>query len=141
LALENSLKVIFCIGESLEEREEGRMKDVVKTQLSGGLEDISKEELARIVIAYEPVWAIGTGKNATPQEAQEVHALIREELVRKYDQEAADSTSILYGGSVKPDNIEDLMKEKDLDGVLVGGASLEIDSFSSIVKKGLSVKR
>ncbi|MDP8252956.1 MAG: triose-phosphate isomerase [Candidatus Kaelpia aquatica] len=141
LALENNLEVIFCVGESLEEREEGRMEEVVKTQLLGGLEGISKDDLARIVVAYEPVWAIGTGKNATPQEAQEVHALIREELVKKYDQEAADSTSILYGGSVKSDNIEDLMKKEDLDGVLVGGASLEIGDFSELVKKGLSAKQ
>ncbi len=140
LALENSLEVIFCIGESLEEREDGKMEDVVKTQLSGGLEGISKVDLARIVIAYEPVWAIGTGKNATPQEAQEVHALIRGELAKKYDQEVADSTSILYGGSVKSENIEELMREKDLDGVLVGGASLDVEGFSNIVKKGLSAK-
>ncbi len=141
LALDNNLEVIFCIGESLEEREEGKMEDVVKTQLLGGLKDISKEDLARIVVAYEPVWAIGTGKNATPQEAQEVHAFIRAELATKYDQEAADSTSILYGGSVKAENIEELMKKEDLDGVLVGGASLEVDSFSTIVKKGLSINK
>ncbi len=140
LALDNGLEVIFCIGESLEERENGKMEEVVKTQLLGGLQNISKGDLVKIVIAYEPVWAIGTGKNATPQEAQEVHALIREELAKKYDQEAADNTSILYGGSVKPENIEELMKEKDLDGVLVGGASLKVDSFSDIVKLGLSAK-
>jgi triosephosphate isomerase (TIM) len=140
LALDNGLEVIFCIGESLEEREAGKMEDIVKSQLLGGLIDITKEDLAGIIIAYEPVWAIGTGKNATPEEAQEVHALIRAELAKKYDQETAKSISVLYGGSVNPDNIEDLMQEEDLDGVLVGGASLKIESFSDIVKKGLNAK-
>ncbi|HEO63910.1 MAG TPA: triose-phosphate isomerase, partial [Candidatus Omnitrophica bacterium] len=118
LALDCGLKAIYCIGETLSERETAKTMDVIKTQLLGGLENIPEDKFANIIIAYEPVWAIGTGRNATPSQAQEVHMFIRENIAKLYSQEAADNTSILYGGSVKPDNIEDLMKEPDIDGVL-----------------------
>lgn len=140
LALSSGLKVIFCIGETLEEREADKAMDIVQNQLLGGLKDILAEDMKNIIIAYEPVWAIGTGKNATSGQAQEMHAFIREKLTALYRIETAEAVSILYGGSVKPENIEELMAEKDIDGVLVGGASLKADSFSEIVKKGLNTK-
>lgn len=140
LALKNNLKPIFCLGETLEQREARKTIDVVQIQLLGGLKDISVQEIANIIIAYEPVWAIGTGINATAEQAEEVHAFIREKLTGLYGDGIAAAVSILYGGSVKSDNIEELMAEIDIDGVLVGGASLGIDSFSEIVKKGLNVK-
>jgi len=140
LALETGLKPIFCLGEKLEERKAGKTLEIVEIQLIGGLKDIRGGDMKNVVIAYEPVWAIGTGVNATPQQAEEVQAFIRQKLTELYGEEAAEGVSILYGGSVKPDNIEDLMAEKDIDGVLVGGASLKVDSFSQIVKKGMAVK-
>lgn len=128
-AISAGLTVIFCIGETLDERESGKTFDVVGSELKAGLKDI---DLSNIVIAYEPIWAIGTGKTATPEQAQEVHAFIREALGGMGD--AADSIRILYGGSVKPANIKILMEMNDIDGALVGGASLDPVSFSEIVK-------
>lgn len=126
----HNLKVIFCIGESLEERESQKTFDVLKRQLEKGLNDISFED---IVIAYEPIWAIGTGKTATPEQAQEAHKYIREQLSIKYG-DKANEMRILYGGSVTPENIDALMACHDIDGALVGGASLKPDSFARIVK-------
>ena len=128
---------IFCVGETLEEREADKTIDVVKTQLKGGLEGIENEALLKLIVAYEPVWAIGTGKTATPEQAQEVHKFIRDWLKDCYSPEAAENSRILYGGSVKPSNTSELMKQSDIDGFLVGGASLDSSSFAEIVKKSL----
>ena len=125
---------IFCVGETLEEREANKTIDVVKRQLAGGLEGLEKDALLNLIIAYEPVWAIGTGKTATPQQAQEVHSFIRSWLVDNCSEEVAESLRILYGGSVKSDNIKELMQQGDIDGALVGGASLDSSSFVGIVK-------
>jgi len=126
---------IMCVGERLEERESGKAFDVVSLHVEKGLLNVDKKEIRNIVIAYEPVWAIGTGKNATPDQAEEVHKFIRGLLAKKYDRETSESIRIQYGGSVKPDNIESLIKEKNIDGALVGGASLKEESFVDIVKK------
>ncbi len=131
-ALDSGLKPIFCIGETLEERESGITFDVVKRQVVNGLAGISEAEMETIIIAYEPVWAIGTGKVATPAQAQEVHAFIRSELVKLYDTGVAEKTIIQYGGSVKPDNAKELLGQPDIDGALVGGACLKADSFVGI---------
>ncbi len=132
-ALRAGLVPIFCIGETLAEREAGKTLEVVGAQLDAGIKDLSVAELSGIVIAYEPVWAIGTGKVATPQQAQEAHAAIRERL-RARDPGAAEAIRILYGGSVKPDNAGELLGQADIDGALVGGASLTADQFVGIVK-------
>ena len=132
-ALAAGLTAIVCVGEQLSERELGNARDVVKTQLAGGLQGLTVNDLERIIIAYEPVWAIGTGKTATPSQAQEMHGFIRETVGEAHGAEAADSLRILYGGSVKPDNIAELMSQPDVDGALVGGASLEAESFAKIV--------
>ena len=132
-ALAAGLTAIVCVGEQLSERELGNAEDVVKTQLAGGLQGLTVNDLERIIIAYEPVWAIGTGKTATPSQAQEMHGFIRNIIADAHGAEAADSLRILYGGSVKPDNIAELMSQPDVDGALVGGASLEAESFSKIV--------
>jgi len=132
-ALEHNLKPIFCIGELLEQREEGTTMDVVKNQLLNGLKDITLEQLSKIIIAYEPVWAIGTGKTASPEQAQEVHAAIRELIVENFSEAMADNLVIQYGGSVKPDNAGELLSQKDIDGALVGGACLKADSFLGII--------
>ena len=132
-ALAAGLTPIVCIGEQLAERELGNAGDVVKTQLAGGLQGLTVNDLERIIIAYEPVWAIGTGKTATHSQAQEMHGSIRETVAGVHGTEAADSLRILYGGSVKPDNIAELMSQPDVDGALVGGASLEAESFAKIV--------
>ena len=132
-ALSAGLAVIVCVGESLSERESGNAESVVKSQLFGGLAGLTVSDLERIIIAYEPVWAIGTGKTATPEQSQELHGFIRRVLAETHGAEAADSMRILYGGSVKPDNIASLMNNEDVDGALVGGASLEAGSFSRIV--------
>lgn len=134
MALEYGLFPILCVGEKLEEREKGIMKDVVKDHVVGGLAGIPKDKMANVVIAYEPVWAIGTGKTATPDQAQEVHKFIRETLASLYDEATAQSVRIQYGGSVKPDNAKTLMNMPDIDGALVGGAALKADSFEAIVK-------
>ena len=133
LALEAGLIPIFCIGEILEEREAGKHFDVVKTQLNEGLFDLSSDEFSKIVIAYEPVWAIGTGKTATPDQAQEIHKVIRDHIASKYGQSIADNTSILYGGSCKPSNAKELFENPDVDGGLIGGAALNADDFMGIV--------
>lgn len=133
-AINNGLKTILCVGELLEEREAGKTLEVVKTQLEKGLNGVSKEEMKNVVIAYEPVWAIGTGKTAKPEDAQEVHAYIRELLSKLYSKEIADETIIQYGGSVKASNIDSLMAMPDIDGALVGGASLIAEEFTRIVK-------
>jgi triosephosphate isomerase len=132
-ALKMNLYPIFCIGEKLAERESNKTFDVLKTQLANGLSGI-KEGIEKVIIAYEPVWAIGTGKTATPKQATEVHGYIRDWLKKNYGQTIAEEKQILYGGSVKPDNIDELMAEKELDGALVGGASLEAQSFIRLVK-------
>lgn len=124
---------IVCVGEMLEERESGKAESVVKSQLVKGLAGLTTSDMERIIIAYEPVWAIGTGKTATPQQAQEMHAFIREVLTKIHGDLVAKATRILYGGSVKPDNIKELMSQPDLDGALVGGASLDANSFAQIV--------
>lgn len=133
-ALADGLTVIMCVGETLAERESGKTYNVVESQVIGGLQGISAEQLQQIVIAYEPVWAIGTGKTATDEQAQEVHAAIRALVARLYNQDAANAIRILYGGSVKLENIKGLMAQPDIDGALVGGASLKIDSFADIVR-------
>lgn len=133
LALANGLKVIFCIGEVLEERENGTFFDVVKAQIEEGLFNLSAEEFGKIILAYEPVWAIGTGKTATDDQAQEMHAFIRKTIADKYGCEVADNTSILYGGSCKPTNAKALFAKPDVDGGLIGGAALQADSFMGIV--------
>jgi len=127
------LKVILCVGESLEQREQGTAERVVRGQLSGGLSGLTASDLDRIIVAYEPVWAIGTGRTATPEQAQEMHAFIRRVFADRYSDQAANALRILYGGSVKPDNIAGLMSQTDIDGALVGGASLQAESFAKIV--------
>jgi len=133
-ALENSLIPIFCIGETLEERESGEMKNVIERQVKEGLKDISADQLSEMIVAYEPVWAIGTGKTASPEQAQEVHQFIRGLLTEMYSVEFADNVTIQYGGSVKPENAKELLSQPDIDGALVGGACLKADSFVAIVK-------
>lgn len=132
-ALKHGLQVILCIGETLKEREGGIAEKVVLTQLSGGLDGVKKESLMNITIAYEPVWAIGTGKVATPEDAEKIHALIRQRIGELYSSEDAQKIIIQYGGSVKPDNIAGLMKMPNIDGALIGGASLKAKDFYSIV--------
>jgi triosephosphate isomerase len=132
-----SLKPIVCVGELLEERESGRTEQVVGSQLQGSLAGLSKAQMEETIIAYEPVWAIGTGKTATPQQAQEVHAFIRKRLEQLFDETVARRVRIQYGGSVKPANARELMSKPDVDGALVGGASLEIRSFSDIIKNSI----
>jgi len=125
---------IVCVGEALEEREAGKTFDMVKIQVIQCLEGFSREEVERITIAYEPIWAIGTGKTATPQQAEEVHAFIREQMGQMTNRQVSEGVRIQYGGSVNPDNISDLMLQPNIDGALVGGASLKADAFSRIVK-------
>jgi triosephosphate isomerase (TIM) len=132
-ALEAGLKPIVCVGERLEDREAGRTNDVLSTQFHGGIAGLTPDQFARIVIAYEPVWAIGTGKTATPEIAEDAHKVIRGLVNAKFGADAAGRVRILYGGSVKPDNAKVLMSQEDIDGVLVGGASLEPKSFGAIV--------
>ncbi|MEE9543203.1 MAG: triose-phosphate isomerase, partial [Thermodesulfobacteriota bacterium] len=131
---ETGLSPITCVGEQLQDREEGRAKETVTSQLKGALQGVSTEMMVQVIIAYEPVWAIGTGKVASPEDAQEIHEALRELLKELYDDETAANTRIIYGGSVKPDNIDGLMAKPDIDGALVGGASLDAESFASIVK-------
>lgn len=133
-ALTENLIPILCVGESLEEREKNITKDVVKRQLLVGLDSVSSEQAEGIIIAYEPVWAIGTGKTASPEQAQEVHGFIRALFSEKYGKETAEKVIIQYGGSVKPDNASELLSQKDIDGALVGGACLKADSFLGIIK-------
>lgn len=132
--LENGLTPIFCIGEKLEEREKGKTLEVNSNQVRKGLKDLTKEEAKRVIVAYEPVWAIGTGKTATPEMAQETHKEIRNVLADMFGQEVANEMTIQYGGSMKPENAKDLLGQADIDGGLVGGASLKADSFFEIIK-------
>lgn len=133
LALDNNLTPIFCIGEVLEQRENGTYLDVVKAQIEDALFNLTEAEFSKLILAYEPVWAIGTGKTATDDQAQEMHAHIRSVIAKKYGQEIANNTSILYGGSCKPSNAKALFAKPDVDGGLIGGASLDAESFMGIV--------
>ena len=135
-ALKHDLRPILCIGEKLEDRENGTTTEVVKEQLVEGLKGVSKEDITKVVIAYEPIWAIGTGKTATPEIAQEVHSFIRNLLTILYTKELAEEVTVQYGGSMKPSNVVDLLKQKDIDGGLIGGASLEPESFVELIKAG-----
>ena len=139
-ALKNQLRPILCVGETLAEREAGTTLKVVQTQLEAGLEGVSKEQAATVIVAYEPVWAIGTGKVATTDQAQEVHAFIRGLLVKLYGDAIAQNIRILYGGSMKPANAPELLNQKDIDGGLIGGASLEARSFADLIKAAAEVK-
>jgi triosephosphate isomerase (TIM) len=132
-ALDCALNPIVCVGERLEEREAGRTESVLTGQFQKGIAGLSEQHFARIVIAYEPVWAIGTGKTATPEMAADAHRVIRSQVREKFGKTAGDAIRILYGGSVKPDNVKSLMAQPEIDGVLVGGASLDPSSFASIV--------
>jgi triosephosphate isomerase len=133
LALEAGLKPIYCCGEVLEEREAGKLFEVVEKQVTTGLEGLSAADMKKVVIAYEPVWAIGTGKVATPEQAQEMHQFIRQLLVGLFGDGVADDTSLLYGGSCKPSNAAELFANPDVDGGLIGGASLKAGDFAAIV--------
>jgi triosephosphate isomerase len=131
------IKPIVCVGETLEEREAGNTEKIVERQLKGSLAGITTEQMEETIIAYEPVWAIGTGKTASPEQAQEVHAFIRKKLTFMFSEQVAKRVRIQYGGSVKPQNARELMGQPDVDGALVGGASLEIRSFSDIIKNSI----
>lgn len=133
LALANGLKPIFCIGELKEEREAGKQNEVVKAQLEGSVFNLSAEDFSKIVLAYEPVWAIGTGLTATSDQAEEIHAYIRSLIAAKYGNEVADNTTILYGGSCKASNAKELFSKPDVDGGLIGGASLKAPDFKGII--------
>jgi triosephosphate isomerase len=133
-AHEATLRPIVCVGETLEQRDKGRVEKILSKQLHGSLAEVSAKELQETVIAYEPIWAIGTGRNATPAQAQEAHAFIRKTLAEIADETTAERMRIQYGGSVKPANARELMSQPDIDGALVGGASLEARSFAEIVK-------
>ena len=134
MALENGLTPIYCCGEVLEERKAGEHFNVVKKQINDVLFFLSDEEFHRIIIAYEPVWAIGTGETATPQQAQEMHAFIRKLIIERYGKEMAENTTILYGGSCKPSNARELFANADVDGGLIGGASLKAEDFYAIIQ-------
>jgi triosephosphate isomerase len=133
LALENGLKVIFCIGEVLAEREANKQNEVVKAQLEGSLFDLTAEQFSNIILAYEPVWAIGTGKTATSDQAEEMHAFIRQTIAEKFGAAAAENVSILYGGSCKPSNAKEIFAKPDVDGGLIGGAALKVADFKGII--------
>jgi len=133
LALANGLKVIFCIGETLEEREANKQNEVVKAELAGSVYNLTAEEFKNIVIAYEPIWAIGTGKTATAEQAEEIHAYIRSTIAEVYGAEVAENTTILYGGSCKASNAPELFAKPDIDGGLIGGASLKAPDFKGII--------
>ncbi|MCP4376719.1 MAG: triose-phosphate isomerase [bacterium] len=136
-ALNDGLEIMFCVGELLDQRKSGQTEEVVSTQITEGLKNIGSESLASITIAYEPVWAIGTGETATPDQAQETHAIIRELIGKLYDTELADAIRIQYGGSVKPANAAELLGCPDVDGALVGGASMTVEDFAGIVNSVL----
>lgn len=131
--LEAGLTPVVCVGEKLEDREAGNTQKVVETQFDGSLAGLTEDQIRKTVIAYEPVWAIGTGKTASPEQAQEVHADLRKLLADRYNSETSEVVRILYGGSVKPANAGELMSQADIDGALVGGASLKVDSFAAII--------
>jgi triosephosphate isomerase len=138
-ALSAGLTPIMCVGETLNEREKGLTFKVLDDHVHNGLRDITQEEISKVVIAYEPVWAIGTGRTATPVQAEEAQKYIRDLLSKVYNNAIADNVRIQYGGSVKPENITELMKQPDIDGALVGGASLDVESFGEIVKRASEV--
>ncbi len=138
-AFENKLIPIMCIGETEQEREAGKTEEVVENHLRGGLAGLTAEQVKNMIIAYEPVWAIGTGKTATPDDAQAVHAFCRNLIKELYDQDTTDTVRIQYGGSVKPGNSKDLLTQPDIDGALVGGASLKVDSFNGIIENSGSL--
>lgn len=138
-AISGGLLPILCVGELLEERKANKTDEVVTRQMKKGLAGLGAEKMSAVTIAYEPVWAIGTGLTATPQQAQEVHAMIRKLVAQMYDRKIADAIRIQYGGSVKPDNAAELMSQEDLDGLLVGGASLKADDFVAIVKASVKL--
>ncbi len=133
LALENGLKVIFCIGEVLEEREAGKQNEVVEGQLVDSLFELTAEQLSNVILAYEPVWAIGTGKTATAEQAEDMHAFIRSTMAKHFGEDAAEELSILYGGSCKPSNAKEIFSKPDVDGGLIGGASLVCADFKGII--------
>ncbi len=133
LALANQLEVIFCIGEVLEERESGKQNEVVEAQLAGSLFDLTAEQFSHIILAYEPVWAIGTGKTATAEQAEDMHAFIRSVIANKFGAEAAENVSILYGGSCKPSNAKEIFGKPNVDGGLIGGAALKVADFRGII--------
>ena len=133
-ALKHEMRVIFCFGEELKDRQANNHFNIVENQLRDGLFHLEKKDWANIVLAYEPVWAIGTGETASPEQAQEIHAHIRSLIAAKYGQEVADEISILYGGSVKPDNAKEIFSQPDIDGGLIGGAALKIEDFSKIIE-------
>jgi triosephosphate isomerase len=135
-AFKHGLKPILCVGEKLEEREAGQTKDVCKVQTEAAFAGLSAEQAAQVVIAYEPIWAIGTGKSSTAEGANEVCAYIRSVVAEQFSQDVADAVRIQYGGSVKPANIKEYMSQSDIDGALVGGASLEADSFLQLLEAG-----
>ncbi len=133
-ALENNLEVVFCFGELLEDRKSGNHFNIVESQLKNGLFHLKKESFSKIVLAYEPVWAIGTGETASPEQAQEMHAFIREIMTKEYGSDVANEISILYGGSVKPANAKEIFSKQDVDGGLIGGAALKAEDFVAIIK-------
>ena len=137
--LENNLKPVLCVGETLEEREAGKVEEVIKTQLVGGLANVPADKAESVVIAYEPVWAIGTGKTATPEQAQEVHAFIRKELIGLLGQ-VGNAIRILYGGSMKPANADELLAKPDIDGGLIGGAALVAKDFLALIESGVKAQ-
>ena len=139
-AFSSDLKVILCVGESLAERDGGVTEKVLERQVKAALAGLAKEQLSSLVIAYEPIWAIGTGRNATPQQAEDAHAFIRKTVAGMFGKDAADALTIQYGGSVKPENAAELLSQPDVDGALVGGASLKADSFAKIVKSSPASK-
>ncbi|MFH1613495.1 MAG: triose-phosphate isomerase [Planctomycetota bacterium] len=132
-AIEGGLLVIFCVGELLQQREAGKTETIVTKQINTGLQGINAEQVQAVTVAYEPVWAIGTGRNATPKQAREVHRIIRGLLAAKYSRDIASKIRIQYGGSVKPDNARQIMEQDDVDGLLVGGASLKTNDFTAII--------
>ncbi len=133
-ALKNKMKIIFCFGEVLEERKKGEHFKVVESQIKHALFHLNSDQWGKIILAYEPVWAIGTGETATPEQAQEMHAFIRELIAERYTSDVAEEVSILYGGSVKPDNAKEIFSKEDVDGGLIGGASLNSKDFVSLIK-------
>ncbi|MCR5183424.1 MAG: triose-phosphate isomerase [Opitutales bacterium] len=140
VALEKGIVPIICVGETLEEREAGKVESVIDTQLKGGLAGVPADKAAAIVVAYEPVWAIGTGKTATPDQAQEVHAFIRKTIAQILGADAADKIRILYGGSMKPANADELLAKPDIDGGLIGGAALKSADFLALVNSGVKAQ-
>jgi len=138
-AIEGGLQVVLCVGELLEEREADKTEAVLDEQMAGGLQDVSAEQMANVVIAYEPVWAIGTGKTASPEQAEQAHAHLRKWLTDRYNSQIAEQTRILYGGSVKPANAKELLGQANVDGALVGGASLTVDNFAPIIDAGVEL--